>query len=870
MKKQQFIPGLSSFDLDAVPEIVKPLLAENVSVRSFSAGKTISGPGEDDGQIRFILSGKAEVVVGYRAAHEVIMDYLEPGDVFGDLAFLTGREWPVDSELVALEACDILEIPIDRFQRVLRENPEFSVSLLKLLAKRMVRVDRSEFTSLAKVEKSNSTDVCAYPSYPGMPEAVLQRFRELAVTDESLIIVGENGVGREIVAYAVFEAAEAHKQVLVPIDVRKLGSGTFFLREGHQDANSDGGPTVEQMRFLFGEKVDDPAEGDKTIPGYLDLADKGTMFIRAADRLTAVTQQKLLDALKTGVYCPTGSTRVCKADFRLVCATDLDPSQYSREEQPLLHELKRNALVLPPLRERRHLIPALARHYLLHYAHELHKRVPALPEGTLKSLMDYSWPGNDLELANAMRRAVLVSPGDEVRRHDLTFDTRGGDRQSRYDLLQLRPIRQALLSPLYPTILQSAFVPIFFGVLLLLFLGPSDPSKNVASMVLWGLAWPGMVVAAFFGARTWCSICAIGALSKLGKRIAALEIPFPEPLKMRSDFLIAGGILAVIWIECATDIRGSPFNLGVLLLGMFLVALVCCTLFARQAYCRYMCPLGGMAGLLARTSLIELRADRSVCLSRCSSHECYHGTANSEGCPFGQVAATLHSNHFCKICASCLKNCPYGAIRLNLRMPGNELWEMRHVRTGTGFLVLGVMGGWLSDMLTRLPSYHELAAWVPGPGIVKFTVVFVGIIAGLNLLCMAAAAFSHRVYGERFFENYARFALALLPLTCMGFFAFHAYYLVELVAHLPALLSDSLNITAFGHSAIEVPRGVTLSAQYFLLGIGLAWTLVSMYRLGRSPARGRYPRRVGIVPHALVALICAGILTLVMRAAFSV
>jgi len=870
MKKHQPIPGMTADDLDTIPDIVKPLLHEKVSIRSFSAGKTISGQDEDDGQIRFVLSGKAEVVVGYMAAHEVIMEYLEPGDVFGDLAFLTGKVWPVDSELVALEACKVLEISIDRFQRVLRENPEFSVSLLKLLAKRMVRVDQSGFGLSTMAGKSDSPDVCAYPAYPGMPEEVLSRFRELAATDDSLIIVGENGVGREIVAYSIFESAENHKQVLVPIDVRKLGSGTLFLRSGEEAGRSDGNPTYEQMRFLFGEEVDDFAGGVRTIPGYLELADGGTLFIRAADQLAAVTQQRLLDALKTHAYCPAGGAHVGKTDFRVICATELDPSQYSREKHPLLYEIRHNALVLPPLRKRRDRVPGLARHFLRYYARESRKRVPELPEGTLKSIMDYSWPGNDLELANAMRRAVLVSPGGEVRRRDLTFDTRGADRQARFDLLRLRPIRQALLSPLYPTVLQSAFVPVFFGVLMLLFLGPPEPSKNVVSMVLWGVAWPGMVVCALLGARTWCSICAIGAMSKLGKRIAALEIPFPEPLKMRSDFLIAGGILAVIWIECATDIRSSPFNLGILLLGMFIVAFVCSTLFVRQSYCRYMCPLGGMAGLLARTALVELRADRSVCLSHCGTHECYHGTVRSEGCPFGQVTATLHSNQYCKICGSCVKNCPYDAIKLNLRLPGNELWEMRHVRTGTGFLVLGLMGGWLSDMITRLPSYHGLTAWIPGPGIVKFTVMYVGIIAGLNLLCMAAAALSHRMYKEGFFENYARFALALLPLTCMGFFAFHAYYLVELVTHLPALLTESLHITVLGDSTIEVPRRATLLAQYLLLGIGLAWTLAAIYRLGKSSPRGRYPRRLGILPHVLVAVICAGIVATVMRAAFSI
>ena len=157
------------------------------------------------------------------------------------------------------------------------------------------------------------------------------------------------------------------------------------------------------------------------------------------------------------------------------------------------------ALIVPPLRRRLDLIPALARHYLNHYAEEMNKHAPDLDELTAKTLMDYSWPGNDLELANAMRRALVVSPGATVRRQDLTFDTRGTDHRGRYNLLRLRPIRQAIVSPLFPAILQSAFMPIFLAIVLLLFFGPRDPSKNLAAIIMWSLAWPGVIMGAFWG-----------------------------------------------------------------------------------------------------------------------------------------------------------------------------------------------------------------------------------------------------------------------------------------------------------------------------------------------------------------------------------
>jgi ferredoxin len=225
------------------------------------------------------------------------------------------------------------------------------------------------------------------------------------------------------------------------------------------------------------------------------------------------------------------------------------------------------------------------------------------------------------------------------------------------------------------------------------------------------------------------------------------------------------------------------------------------------------------------------------------------------------------ARHFCKICGACAKNCPYDAIKLNLRLPGHELWEVRHVRTGTGFLVLGLIGGLLSDMLTRTPLYDRITTSVSASAMLNYTMVYLGIIVGVNLLTVLAAALSHRVYRERFLENYSRFALALLPLTCMGVLAFHTHYFLNLGAQLPTLLSQYFSINAVQGLTMEVPREPTLSVQQILIGVGLLWTLITMYLLGRLSPRGRYPRRLGIVPHAVVALILTGVLISVIQQA---
>ena len=148
-----------------IPELFKPLLVERVSVREVEAGQPISRVGDADDQILCLLSGRAKVVEGEsRAAQEVIVESIEPGDVFGDLAFLTGRRWPLDARLVATAPSRVLEISMDGFQRVLRENPEFTVALLKSLGKKTVRVERSDFSSPTHSRDRGAASACAYPS----------------------------------------------------------------------------------------------------------------------------------------------------------------------------------------------------------------------------------------------------------------------------------------------------------------------------------------------------------------------------------------------------------------------------------------------------------------------------------------------------------------------------------------------------------------------------------------------------------------------------------------------------------------------------------------------------------------------------------
>jgi polyferredoxin len=850
---------------ESAPPHLRPLISAGGKLKEMRVGDSVVSATGYDSTVLCVISGAVQVTAPADDLDEMARETLEPGEFFGDIAFLTGRSPAPHAQLVAVKPSVILEISLDQFQRVLRENPDFTSALLRSLAKRVEGVGRSVFVCRFRPEAAGEDSRLSGMLLSNDYEA---RLRNLAASGTSALLVGEAGVGKELIAYAVFELSASFNEVFVPVDlIRMKTQASFFRISDSREESLESG--IGQSGLLFGFQSSGAGEPERITAGYLDLCKGGTLFIRGADILTAACQQKLLDALKTGAYCAVGSSTVFRTSFRLICSTELELGALDPDRHPLLYELRDSAVSLPPLRDRRSEIVATANHYLSQHARELCKGAPRIPTRTMKALIEYSWPGNDLELSEMMKRALLCSPGDVIRPEDLSFASERDKRRRGLNLLSFRPIRQALKSPLYPALLQSAFVPVFLATLLMLFFGPQESGANLAAVAAWALAWPGMILSAFAGGRIWCSVCAIGALSKLAKRITAREIPFPNRLKLRSDFLIAGGVLFIIWVETAVDIRSHPYVLGLLLLSMFVLAFILNTLYARQAWCRYLCPLGGMTGLLARISIVELRADTRVCLARCVSHDCYYGDPETEGCPFGQVAATLHSNHYCKICGNCVKTCRHDAIRLQFRAPGRELWETTHVRTGTGFLVLGLLGGLLSDMAVKTQYYAVMRQHLDTPHIVLFSGVFFTAIAAVHLPVIAASALSQRSLQDTFAGAYARFSLGLLPLVCCGFLAFHLYYLVHLGGQ--ALRSVGATGPAAGIvSAIpDLPASAVLAAQQALVIIGLLWTAFTYYKIAGQAPRTKGAPVIVLLPHILSASALAALLIIMLRLTFS-
>jgi transcriptional regulator with AAA-type ATPase domain/polyferredoxin len=869
----QTSPTLQDSREDLPQELMRSLLNKGM-IFEYEPGDLIAGLGEEGDSIRFLVSGQARVVMVDGEDLEITVDVLGPWDMFG-------RVWsdsmgsPGSRPIMKAQVpCEVLEISPKALETVFQERPEFGAALVKNLTRHTGILRRRMFDARLKkraLRSLISSQEHIFPDYvigDYVRRHLSDRVRELADSDGPVLIIGESGVGKEFIAHTLFSQSLRCKEVFLIRDLFRERREILPGEEPEETADSVADLTHKQLLLLFGSEEHGNNGQVRETPGYVDLSEDGTLMFRGVEGLASAVQQQLLECALTGKFRRLGSNAVQTARFRLIATTRLDPASVSSEEHPLIHGLLGRSVHIPPLRNRRREIPVLLEHYVERYRRELCKPRISIPKETFSMLVNYSWPGNDMELASTLKRAILVSDGEVLRPKDIYFDLKKVEDRGKFNLLRFGLVKRVFLSPLFPAILQSAVTPFFLMLLALLFLGPSEPLKNPGALFCWAVGWPILIIGAFVWARFWCSLCPIGTLSRLAQKVVSFNLPFPAILKRRSDFVIAGSVLGVIWFETATDIRNSPLNLGLLLVTMVTSAMIAAILFERQSWCQYLCGLGGMISVAAKASMVELRADQSVCISRCQGNECYVGTDTREGCPFGQSVPRLGTNRLCKICGVCIKNCPHDGINLNWRVPGNEIWEMRRANTGTAFLVIGMMGGLFSEMFAKTAYYAALTQNLPLPPILRFTFAFVAMLLIANVTAVLVSWISHRIYRDSWEENYSRHGAGLIPLALTSFMAYHVYYLIHLGVQLPILFSHYIHPAIFQKLIVTVPVETIHFIQQFLIWMGLVWSLIIMYRLGRASQERLSTAILGAIPHALMAVAVATLMLQGIRFSF--
>lgn len=285
-------------------------------------------------------------------------------------------------------------------------NERLAATVRSAAALRRSRID-------ARTERGRASELAQSIETPLLGESgAMQRVRTLinraAPTDANVLILGENGTGKEIVA------REIHR---------------WSRRSGHPMVSVDLGATSESLfeSELFGhvKGAFTGAAADRI--GRLKAADHSTLFLDEIGNLPLHLQPKLLTALEQRQVIPVGSNKPLPIDVRVVAATNVAPDKLADEKrfrQDLLFRLNTIEIELPPLRERREDIPVLLGHYLNLYARKYDKPQRTLPDSVLEPLCHHDWPGNVRALRHAAERAVIMADGDRYQVEDFPLPRR--------------------------------------------------------------------------------------------------------------------------------------------------------------------------------------------------------------------------------------------------------------------------------------------------------------------------------------------------------------------------------------------------------------------------------------------------------------
>ncbi|MDF1550734.1 MAG: sigma-54 dependent transcriptional regulator [Bacteroidales bacterium] len=244
---------------------------------------------------------------------------------------------------------------------------------------------------------------------PGM-QKVFSTIKKVAQTDASVLILGENGTGKELVARSLHKNSLRSDEIFISVD---LGAITETLFES------------ELFGHVKGAYTD--AKGERA--GRFEIATGGTLFLDEIGNLSIPLQSKLLTVLERREVIRLGSNKARPIDIRLICATNMPIKQMITEDkfrEDLLYRVNTVEIQIPPLRERTEDIPLLASHFLKIYTKKYKKNIREIGSQTYKKLQQYHWPGNVRELQHSIERAVIMADTNVLQPFDFHLSSGGG------------------------------------------------------------------------------------------------------------------------------------------------------------------------------------------------------------------------------------------------------------------------------------------------------------------------------------------------------------------------------------------------------------------------------------------------------------
>ena len=606
----------------------------------------------------------------------------------------------------------------------------------------------------------------------------------MSSVDEPVLIGGEDGTGKIPMSKIIHYKSKRYKGPFVKFDCRDIDSKSWgeelFGYQKNPAVVSDDNSTGEGLQDNLSVQKGITKESISTRLGIIELADSGTIFLNHVDRLNQANQIKLLNYLQEGKFNRVNGNDTIFSNVRIITsvshniASSIEDGKF---DKILYKILSKNHYQLKAIRDQKRSIPMLTKDFLENISRELHKDVNNVSDNAMGRLMSYDWPGNVKELENVLRRAVILAKGNVITSEQIFFGIPMGENKWSFDFLSFDAVKSFLKSKFYPSglqVLSSIFLVI---TLLMLFWGHKDGQLNFINILFWSAGIFGMYLITFVSGRFLCGICPFAAAGDSVKRFKNFNLQIPKLLVAYGKHITIGLVVLVFWFEGVTAIPRSSTLTAYLIIFILLGAVISGLIFERRVWCRYICPLGGLFGVYSLASITSLKANRSVCLNQCETHDCYLGTQLIEGCPMYLHPYGLENGRDCVLCMNCYKNCSHSSIKVNLQVPGSDIGNMSNRSLSESLLCLSLLGILLVEYGSLLSidsrRFQSLFSFTG----INQTVLYTLIFTLVSFLPSGSIIFLDYVCNGFSFENaktrITDFGYAAIPLALMGHLAFY-------------------------------------------------------------------------------------------------
>jgi polyferredoxin/CRP-like cAMP-binding protein len=770
--------------------------------------------------------------------------YRSAGDLFGYVPLVeVAASATYQAGAIALTRSEIWFLRRADFERLVRTHPDIQTPINRLLAQDLAQFARRISWEQARIQGLQRY-IQAIPvgapliGHSKAAKKIAQQVAAATLDLNPVVLQAGPGTGKTFLAGYLHGKSQLSHYPLAELDCARLP----------RDAAG-----VVQSEALFGSEAG--------AWGVLELLERGTLLIDNAQLLTVADRDRLTAYLKSGRFTrnpagagsdrppgPAATAPAVEAWVRLILASP---------QKLTLPEVEHHPIKLFSLSQRKEDIPEFAQYFLAKFCQAQGRAPLQLDQSNLRRLISYAYPGNLGELAGILKRAVMMTPPDQsIIPEQVLWSVQSEKNAFRVDLLNQLPwLRPFLLSQWWPERFWGLVMLLFIPVTLMGFIGPQTRDANMALNFFWAWWWPGYLFLFAFVGRLWCAVCPFMITGEWLRQLSLWIWPrtlLPWPTKWMNRWgawLLFAGFAAIYLWEHLWDLPHTAYLSAWLLVVITAGAVVGSLIYERRLWCRYLCPIGGMNGMFAKLSMVEVRSTQQVCGSQCSSFGCYKGSPATPvtfadalpsegqatgGCPLYSHPAQLQDNRDCILCMTCLKACPHRSVQVNLRFPASDLLEDHQGFWAEAALLLLLLGG------VFMHHDRQILAWF-GAG--QVPVESAHLLIGIPIVAMilsAPAILTYLAHGlarqfDRQMPDYLTVIYAYLPLTLAA----------NLAHYTPAAMTEAGQILpviarTFGGSGQGLPT-LTWSPDVaaFLQGIallsGLMFSVYPLLRITKRP-----------------------------------